>query len=85
MTAVAAAGATMVMLAWVPARRRLLPRGAGAGDIEAAYPASRVIDSEALVDEPRAPKYVRQAEPRFYRLRHEGVGKRQFSASGPLS
>ena len=70
-SAVAAPGATMLMLAWEPARRRLLPRGASRGDIEAAYPAWKVIDEDALVDEPRAPKYVRKADPRFYRLRHE--------------
>jgi SAM-dependent methyltransferase len=70
-SAVAAPGATMLMLAWAPGRRRLLPRGASRGDIEAAYPAWKVIDEEALVDEPRAPKYVRKADPRFYRLQHE--------------
>jgi len=70
-SAVAAPGATMLMLAWAPGRRRLLPRGASRGDIEAAYPAWKVIDEEALADEPRAPKYVRKADPRFYRLRHE--------------
>ena len=70
-SAVAAPGATMLMLAWVPGRRRLLPRGASRSDIEAAYPAWKVIDEDALVDEPRAPKYVRKADPRFYRLRHE--------------
>jgi SAM-dependent methyltransferase len=70
-SAVAAPGATMLMLAWAPARRRLLPRGASRGDIEAAYPAWKVIDEDALVDEPRAPKYVRKADPRFYRLQHE--------------
>jgi SAM-dependent methyltransferase len=70
-SAVAAPGATMLMLAWAPGRRRLLPRGASRGDIEAAYPEWKVMDEEALVDEPRAPKYVRKAEPRFYRLRRE--------------
>lgn len=70
-SAVAAPGATLVMLAWAPARRRLLPRGASRVDIEAAYPAWKVTDEEAMVGEPRAPKYVRKAEPRFYRLRHE--------------
>lgn len=70
-SAVAAPGATMLMLAWAPGRRGPLPRGASRGDIEAAYPAWKVIDEEALVDEPRAPRYVRKADPRFYRLRHE--------------
>lgn len=70
-SAVAAPDATMLMLAWVPGRRRMLPRGASRSDIEAAYPAWKVIDEEAMADEPRAPKYVREAQPRFYRLRHE--------------
>ncbi len=70
-SAAAAPGATMLMLAWALGRRRLLPRGASRGDIEAAYPAWKVIDEEALVDEPRAPKYVQKADPRFHRLRHE--------------
>ena len=71
-TGVAAPGATLLMLAWTPGHRsRLLPRGASRADIEAAYPAWKVIDEEALVDEPQAPNYVRKAEPRFYRLLHE--------------
>ena len=52
-----------------PGRRTLQPRGASRGDIEAALPRVEVIDEDALVDEPRAPKYVRKADPRFYRLR----------------
>lgn len=70
-SAVAAPGATMLMLAWAPGRRRLLPRGASRADIEAAYPAWKVIDEEALADEPQAPKYVRKANPRFYRLQRD--------------
>jgi SAM-dependent methyltransferase len=70
-SAVAAPGATMLMLAWAPGRRGPLPRGASRGDIEAAYPAWKVIDEEALVDEPRTPTMLRKADPRFYRLRHE--------------
>jgi hypothetical protein len=61
-SAVAAPGATMLMLVWAPGRRRLLPRGASRGDIEAAYPAWKVIDEEALVDEPRAPRVFRVHE-----------------------
>ena len=70
-SAVAAPGATMLTLAWAPGRRGPLPRGASRADIQAAYPAWKVVDEEALVDEPRAPRYVRKADPRFYRLRHE--------------
>jgi hypothetical protein len=70
-SAVAASGATMLMLAWTPERLGPLPRGASRGDIEAAYPAWKVIDEESMADEPRAPGYVQRAEPRFYRLRRE--------------
>lgn len=71
-TAVAAPGATLVMMAWAPARRKLLPRGAGRADIQAAYPAWRVVDEEAF-DVSGAPFYkrVKDAHPRLYRLRHE--------------
>jgi SAM-dependent methyltransferase len=68
-SAVAAPGATMLILAWAPGRRGPLPRGASREDIEAAYPAWSVIGEDPLADEPRAPGYVRKAEPRFYRLR----------------
>jgi SAM-dependent methyltransferase len=69
-SAVAAPGATLLMLAWAPRRRGPMPRGASRGDIEAAYPAWSVIDEEAL-DASGAPlyRYVRNADPRFYRLR----------------
>jgi SAM-dependent methyltransferase len=69
-SAVAAPGATLLMLTWPPRRRWVLPRGAGLADIEAAYPGWKVIDEDA-VDPTGAPlyRYVRHAEPRFYRLR----------------
>jgi SAM-dependent methyltransferase len=67
---VAAPGATLLMLAWAPGRRGPLPRGASRAEIEAAYRTWRVIDEEAL-DPSGAPlyRYVRNADPRFYRLR----------------
>ncbi len=67
-TAAAAPGATLLLLAWAPARRRFLPRGASREDIEAAFPEWTITDEEPMADEPRAPKYVRKADPRFYRL-----------------
>lgn len=67
-TAVAAAGATMLMLAWSPGRRGPLPRGASRKQIEAAYPTWEVIDEEPF-DIDGAPRYMRKAAPRFYRLR----------------
>ncbi|MGH2993919.1 MAG: class I SAM-dependent methyltransferase [Solirubrobacterales bacterium] len=70
-SAVAAPGATLLMVAWAPGRRGPLPRGASRGDIEAAYLEWQVIDEEA-VDISGAPffRFVRKADPRVYRLRH---------------
>ena len=47
-TAVAASGATMLMMAWARGRRGPLPRGASRGDIEAAFPGWTVIDEQAI-------------------------------------
>ena len=71
-SAVAAHGATLLMLAWAPGRRGPLPRGASRSDIEAAYPAWKVIDEDGL-DPSGAPLYrfVKKAEPRFYWLRRD--------------
>lgn len=69
-TEIAAPGATLLMLAWARRRRWPLPRGASRADIEAAYPGWKVIDEDAF-DPSGAPLYrfVRNADPRFYRLR----------------
>ena len=71
-TAVAARGATLLMMAWAPRRRGPLPRGASRGDIEAAYPDWTVVDEQAF-DVSGAPFYrhVKNADPRFYRLRRK--------------
>jgi hypothetical protein len=71
-TAVAAPGATMLMMAWVPGRRWPPVRGASLGDIEAAYPAWKVIDEEAFdVSGAWFYRYAGNADPRFSRLRRE--------------
>lgn len=72
MSAVAAPGATLLMMAWAPGRRGPLPRGASRGDIEKAYTAWKVIDEQAF-DVPGAPfcRFVRNADSRFYRLRRQ--------------
>jgi SAM-dependent methyltransferase len=72
-TALAAPGATLLMTAWAPGRRGLLPRGASRGDIEAAYPEWTVIDDEPfdVVTGVRFYKHIRNADPRVYRLRHD--------------
>jgi SAM-dependent methyltransferase len=69
-TAVAAGGATLLMVAWARGRRGPLPRGASRGDIEAAYPEWTVID-ERPVDISGAPLFrrIKNAHPRLYRLR----------------
>jgi SAM-dependent methyltransferase len=71
-SAVAAPGATLLMLAWAPGRRGPLPRGASRSDIEAAYPAWKVVD-EVGHNPSGAPLYrfVKKAEPRFYWLRRD--------------
>ena len=71
-SAVAAPGATLLMVAWAPRRRGPLPRGASRADIEAAYPAWSVIDEEAI-DLSALPfyRYIRNADTRLYRLRRD--------------
>jgi SAM-dependent methyltransferase len=71
-SAVAAPGATMLLMAWAPGRRGPLPRGASRADIQAAFPSWSVIDEEAF-DVTGAPFYrhMKKADPRCYRLRLE--------------
>ncbi len=68
-TAVAAPDATLLLMAWTPGRRGPLPRGANRADIEAAFPSWTVLDEEPM-DVSNAPRSVRKAAPRIYRLRH---------------
>lgn len=69
-TAVAAPGATLLMVAWAAGRRGPLPRGASRDQIEAAYPEWEVID-ERSVELPQVSLYrlTPKADPRLYRLR----------------
>ena len=67
-TAAAVPGATLLLMAWAPGRRGPLPRGASREDIDAAFPEWTVIDEEAM-NVSDAPRYVRRANPRIYRLR----------------
>lgn len=70
-SAVAASGATMLMLAWGPGRRGPLPRGREPRRHRSCL--SRVEGDRGRRDGRRAagPGYVQRAEPRFYRLRRE--------------
>jgi SAM-dependent methyltransferase len=67
-SAVAAANATLLILAWSPGRRGPLPHGLSRQDIEAAFPAWKIIDEEAA-NMSGAPGFVKRTRPRFYRLR----------------
>lgn len=70
-TAAAAPAATLLLMAWKPGRRGPLPRGASREEIQAAFPGWKLID-EVPMHVPRgAPRYVRRAEPLFYRLLRE--------------
>lgn len=68
-TAAATPGATLLLMAWTPARRRLLPRGASPEEIQAAFSDWELVDQVAMGLPTEAPGYVKKAEPRFYRLR----------------
>ena len=67
-TAVAATGATLLVLAWAPGWRAPLPRGASRADIEAAFPEWTVID-ESKFDVSGLAPLLRRVGPRCYRLR----------------
>jgi SAM-dependent methyltransferase len=71
-SAVTAPGATLLMLAWTPARRGPMPRGASRADIEAAYKGWTVTDEEAAdVSGKNVPRPVQRARPSWYRLRRD--------------
>jgi SAM-dependent methyltransferase len=69
-SAVAAAKATLLVLAWAPGPRGPLPRGMSRGDIQDAFPEWKLIDEEAA-DVSGVPGFVKKAEPCFYRLRRK--------------
>ena len=66
-TALATADAVVLMLAWAPGRRGMLPRGASEADVKEMFPAWRMTDSEPF-DASGLPKPLRRVEPRVYRL-----------------
>lgn len=69
-SAVAAADATVLMLAFPPGRRGPLPRGVNRAEIQAAYPRWEVTDGDAL--DAQLPRLgTKDGDPRWYRLRRE--------------
>jgi len=69
-TAVAAEDATLLMYAFSPGHRGPLPRGIDREEIERAYAGWTLCDAEAF-DVTRAPRFVQQARPCFYRLQRK--------------
>jgi hypothetical protein len=67
-SAVTELGATMHMLAWAPAWRGPLPRGASRADIQMAFPSWMIID-ELAFDVSGLPPPLRKVNPICYRLR----------------
>jgi len=67
-TAAAGEDATLLMYAFSPGRRGPLPRGIGREEIEHAYGEWRITHEEAF-ELAGAPRFVKKAQPRFYRLR----------------
>ncbi|MGI8461210.1 MAG: class I SAM-dependent methyltransferase [Solirubrobacterales bacterium] len=65
-TALAAPGATLLLMAWRPGRRGPLPRGVSPEEIQSAFPEWKLIDDVAMDVPSGAPGYVKRAEPRFY-------------------
>ena len=64
--------ATVLILAWAPARRGPLPRGASPEEIEEAFVGWRVTDEEPF-DSTGLPGPLRGVDPRVYRLRRAGT------------
>jgi SAM-dependent methyltransferase len=67
-SALAADDATILMLAWTPEQRGLLPRGVSRAGIEQAFAGWEVTDEEAF-DVTGLPKRLHNVNPRVYRLR----------------
>ncbi|MCZ2805036.1 class I SAM-dependent methyltransferase [Modestobacter sp. VKM Ac-2983] len=67
-TAVATRDATLLLLAFRPGRRPLLPRGAGRGDLETAFPGWTFTDEEPA-DVTGMPGPLKRTAPHWYRLR----------------
>ncbi len=68
LTAVAAPGARLALLAWRPGRRGPLPRGASAEEIAAAFPAWTIEAGEPF-DATGLPPPLRRVEPTMHLLR----------------
>lgn len=66
-TAIATADAVILMLAWAPGRRGVLPRGASEAEVREMFPDWRMTDIEPF-DASGLPPPLRRVAPRVYRL-----------------
>ncbi len=70
--AVASPGATVLMLVWAPMRRGPLPRGAGRGDVEAAFPGWKITNVQpSHFQAPALVEKLMKPDEHWYRLRRE--------------
>jgi SAM-dependent methyltransferase len=67
-TALAAPGATLLLAAFAPGRRLLLPRGMSDADVGGLFGAAWTLDAAEAVIDPSAPPPLRRARPTLYRL-----------------
>jgi SAM-dependent methyltransferase len=70
-TARATPDATLLLLAFRPGGRPLLPRGADEADVARAFPAWKVLGAEAA-DTTGMPKPLRSTAPQWFRLQRVG-------------
>lgn len=68
-TAIAAPGASMLLLVWSPRRRGPLPRGANREQVEEALPAWRITHVEDADPDPPRPIAALRPDAHWYRLR----------------
>ncbi len=67
-TAVAAPGATILLLVWGPGRRWPLAPGASRSHIDAAFPGWTVIGEDVYAARSTLPVWLKNVDLRFYRL-----------------
>jgi SAM-dependent methyltransferase len=79
-TALAAPGATLLVAAFAPGRRVLLPRGMSEEDVKDLFGAGWTLEAAEPAADPSLPAPVRRARPTGYRLRRKDTG-----ADGPAS
>jgi SAM-dependent methyltransferase len=79
-TALAAPGATLLVAAFAPGRRLLLPRGMSEEDVSGLFGGAWTLEAAESAVDPSAPLPVRRARPTGYRLTRKDSG-----AGAPIS